>query len=83
MYQPNINHSIQSEGKIAIATQALERGNFKTYDQLLQLQRWAQKSSRGTRPRHDREPNSDKLTKLEESVIEHILDLDSRGFAPK
>ena len=31
----------------------------------------------------DCEPNQKKLTKLEEEVIvEHILDLDSRGFSP-
>jgi hypothetical protein len=33
--------------------------------------------------RRDRKPNSKKLTKLEEEVIvRHILELDSRGFAP-
>ena len=39
---------------------------------------------RAGRPlRRDCEPNRKKLTKLEEEVIvEHILDLDSRGFSP-
>lgn len=37
----------------------------------------------GTTARRDCEPKSKKLTKLEEEVIvEHILDLDTRGFAP-
>ena len=37
----------------------------------------------GVAPRHDCEPNSKRLTQLEEEVIvRHILDLDSRGFAP-
>jgi hypothetical protein len=37
----------------------------------------------GTRARRDCTANSKKLTKLEEEVIiEHILDLDLRGFAP-
>jgi len=37
----------------------------------------------GVPPRRDCEANSRKLTKLEEEVIvRHILDLDSRGFAP-
>jgi hypothetical protein len=37
----------------------------------------------GKRARRDCEPKSKKLTKLEEEVIvRHILELDSRGFAP-
>jgi hypothetical protein len=37
----------------------------------------------GTTARRDCEPNSKKITKLEELVIfQHILDLDLRGFAP-
>ena len=37
----------------------------------------------GKPTRRDCEPNSKKLTKLEEEVIiRHILDLDTRGFAP-
>ena len=37
----------------------------------------------GTAARRDCEPNLKKLTKPEEEVIvRHILDLDSRGFAP-
>jgi hypothetical protein len=37
----------------------------------------------GTAARRDCEPNSKRLTKLEEeAIIQHILDLDSRGFAP-
>jgi hypothetical protein len=37
----------------------------------------------GTPARRDYQPNSKKLTKLEEQVItNYILDLDLRGFAP-
>ena len=37
----------------------------------------------GIAARRDCEPKSKKLTKLEEEVIvRHILELDSRGFAP-
>ena len=37
----------------------------------------------GIPARRDCQPNSKKLTKLEEEVIvDHILDLDRRGFAP-
>ena len=37
----------------------------------------------GVTSRRDCEPNSKKLTKLEEeAIIQHILDLDLRGFAP-
>jgi hypothetical protein len=36
------------------------------------------------RARHDSQPNSKKLTQLEEEVIvNYILDLDTRGFAPR
>jgi hypothetical protein len=42
-----------------------------------------QRRRAGTRARRDCQPNSRKLTKLEEEVIiRYILDLDSRGFAP-
>ena len=38
----------------------------------------------GIPSRRDCEPNSKKLTKLEELVItQHVLDLDSRGFPPR
>jgi hypothetical protein len=38
----------------------------------------------GILSRHDCEPNSKKLTKLEErAIVIHVLDLDSRGFAPQ
>jgi hypothetical protein len=41
-------------------------------------------TSDGIPSRCDREPNPKKLTKHEKSfIIEHIIDLDSRGFAPK
>lgn len=38
----------------------------------------------GTRARQDTRPNSTRLTELEENVIvTYIMDLDSRGFAPR
>ena len=79
---------MQSEGKIALATQALSIGQFQSVRSAAAASevcsKKLEKRLKGIRPRRDCEANSKKLTKLEESVIiEHILDLDLRGFAPK
>jgi len=38
----------------------------------------------GRNARHDPQPNSTKLTKLEEEAnLQHVLDLDLRGFSPR
>jgi hypothetical protein len=80
--------SIHKEGQISLAIYSIdqaqiqsERSAAKAYD----VPRTAlQRRRAGISARRDCEPNSKKLTKLEESVIvEHILDLDSRGFSPK
>lgn len=80
--------SIYKEGQISLAINAInqaqiqsERVAAKTYDV---PRTTLQRRRDGIPSRRDCEPNSKKLTKLEESVIiEHILDLDSRGFSPK
>jgi hypothetical protein len=77
-----------NEGKVSLAILAIK------YDQLPSERRAAEiynvsrttlrRRRAGTASRRDCEPNSKKLTKPEESaIIQHILDLDSRGFAPK
>src|SRR5258708_37927762 len=80
--------STYKEGQIALAIYSIDQAQFrsersaaKTYD----VPRTAlQRRRAGIYARRDYEPNSKKLTKLEESVIiKHILDLDSRGFSPK
>jgi hypothetical protein len=88
MSQPNINLSIQSEGRIAIATQALEIGQFQSVRSAATASEVCPKKLerrlKGIHPQCNCKPNSKKLTKLEESVIiEHILNLDSCGFALK
>jgi len=88
MPPPNRVQSIQKEGRISIAIHAIQSHQFQsnrsaatTYD--------IPKSTlhdriHGKSSRRDCEPNSKKLIKLEETVIiQHILDLDLRGFAPK
>jgi hypothetical protein len=76
------------EGKILLAINAIDRAQIqserlaaKAYDVPRST---LQRRRAGTLSRRDCEPNSRKLTKLEESVIiEHIIDLDLRGFSPK
>jgi hypothetical protein len=79
--------SIQSEGRICLAISAINKNQFQSERRAIatyNVPRSTLKDRRaGTTARRDCEANSKKLTKLEESVIvQHILDLDSRGFAP-
>jgi hypothetical protein len=76
-----------NEADILLAISAIDRGQIQsinraatTYNvpQSTLSDRLAGKPARG-----DCQPNSKKLTKLEEeAIVEHILDLDSRGFPP-
>ena len=80
--------SAYKEGQIVLAVNAINRAQIqserlaaKTYDVPRST---LQRRRAGTLSRRDCEPNSRKLTKLEESVIiDHIIDLDLRGFSPK
>jgi len=66
------------EDKILLALQAINQNQIQSV-------RCAVKSYRraGIPSRRDCEPNSKRLSKLEEQVIiDHILDLDPRGFPP-
>jgi hypothetical protein len=87
MPQPPNAQSIQNEGRVSLAIQAIdlrhiesERRAASTYD----VPRTTIHARRaGRTARRDCEPNSKKLTKAEELVIiQHILELDSRGFSP-
>ena len=87
----NQQHNPQSsyqEGRIALAISTIKRNQFHsvrraatTYDV---SRATLQRRRGGTLSQRDCEANSKKLTKLEEEAItKHILDLDSRGFAPQ
>ena len=78
---------IQNEGRISLAILAINRNQIQSVRRAVttySIPRTTLRRRRtGTTARRDCEANLKKLTKLEESVIiEHILDLDSRGFAP-
>jgi helix-turn-helix, Psq domain len=88
MHQPSQMQSTYKEGQVSLAIYAIDQAQIqserlaaKTYDV---PRTTLQRRRDGIPSRRDCEPNSKKLTNLEEAVIiEHILDLDSRGFAPK
>src|SRR3954453_3135548 len=88
MQQPPRLQSTQNEGRISLAISAIDRDQFqsvrsaaKSYDAARTTLR---RRRAGIRPRRDCTPKSRNLTDLEESVIiQHILDLDSRGFPPR
>ena len=87
MAPPNHAQKGSCEADIYLAISALnqrqiltERSAAQTYEvPRVTLQR----RRAGTRARRDCQPNSKKLTQVEEEVIVHrILDLDQRRFAP-
>jgi hypothetical protein len=88
MHQPILSQSIQNEGKISLAMQAIDKGQIqfnraaaRTYD----VNRITLKRRRAGIPsRRDTTPNSRRLIDLEEHIIiKYILDLDLRGFSPR
>ena len=88
MQQPPHLQSTQNEGRISLAISAINQGQLqsvrraaKSYDAVRTTLR---RRRTGIRPRRDCTPNLRKFTDLEESVIiQHALDLDSRGFPPR
>jgi hypothetical protein len=87
MPPPTDDEAIQKEGRLLIAKQAIELGQFrsvlsaaKTYN----VSKDTLKRRRaGVTARRDRTPNSMKLTKIEEeAIIKHIIELDLRRFSP-
>jgi hypothetical protein len=76
------------ERQIQLALQALKQDATLSQRRAAALYSVPQRSisnRRAGRPSQaDRWPNSKNLTKLEEDVVvEHILDLDARGFSPR
>ncbi len=75
------------EGQLLLAKSAIDRGQIRSNRRsaaIYGIPASTLLDRRNGKPsRRDCEPNSKKLTKLEEEVIiQHILDLDTRGFAP-
>jgi hypothetical protein len=88
MSQPSLLQSIEKEGQLLLAISAIKQGQIqapfraaKTYD----VPRTTLERRRAGIPsRRDCTANSKKLSNLEESVvIQHTLNLVSKGFAPR
>jgi hypothetical protein len=87
MPQPHHIVSRSSEADIQLTILSLNKHQIKTVRaaaQAFNVPRTTLRDRRaGKPPRRDCQPNSKKLTQLEEEVIvSHILSLDQRGFAP-
>jgi hypothetical protein len=79
---------IPKEARIQLAIQAIEQDPSLSVRRAAQLynapRRTLNNRRAGMDSRRDCQPNSIKLSKTEESVIvQHILDLDTRGFPPR
>jgi helix-turn-helix, Psq domain len=84
----NSTSSVQREGRIALAIEALKQGYFnsllgaaKSYDVPESTLRYRMK---GNPARRDQRPPNCKLTATEEStLVQWILSMDQRGLAPR
>jgi hypothetical protein len=88
MPQPRRSKSVYSEGKLLLALQAFKNGQFRSLRSAANTynvpNRTLDGRYKGKPARQDCVPTNRKLTPSEESVIiQHILDLDSRGFPPR
>ena len=78
---------LSNESDIQLATQSLDSDQIQTGRRAALIFNVPESTLRDRRARkrarHDCQPNSKKLTRIEEEVIiSHVLDLDQRGFAP-
>ena len=76
-----------TEGDVYLAVQDLQNKQVKSLRRAEELysvpQRTIQRRRDGKRPRRDCEPNSKRLTKLEEeAIVERILEQSLRGLPP-
>lgn len=88
MSQPNNISSLDPEGRINLAIQSFNQGQFQSIRAAAQAYSihysTLARRMNGTHSRRDCTPNSRKLNPLEESVlVQRILNLDSRGFPPR
>ena len=87
MPPPKISQSSNNERSVFLALSAIQNKSVSSVQHaasVYNVPRTTLRYRRAGRPaRRDCQPNSKRLTKLEEEVIvAHILELDSRGFAP-
>ncbi|KAF4300733.1 hypothetical protein GTA08_BOTSDO06775 [Botryosphaeria dothidea] len=87
MAQPTTTRSTYNEADIFLAISAIDKKQIRSVKRAastFNIPRTTLRDRRaGVASRRDYEPNSKKLTKPEEeAIIQHIYDLDSRGFAP-
>jgi hypothetical protein len=80
--------SEQHEGRLLLALEAFNAGHFQSHRAAATAfgvqQRALSRRAGGMTSRANSTPNSLKLTRTEEqTIIQYILDLDSRGFAPR
>jgi hypothetical protein len=88
MPQPNLINSTHKEGQLVLAKLAFEGGQFKSIRAAAAAfgvpNATLSRRINGTTSRRDWRPKSTKLTKLEEeTIVKYVLELDSRGFAPR
>src|SRR5450432_193652 len=88
MPPPTSTSSVQQEGRIALAVEALKQGSFtsllsaaRSYDVPYTT---LQRRVRHCPARRDKRPTNCKLTATEEStLVQWILSMDQRGLAPR
>jgi hypothetical protein len=88
MSQPRHALLLEHEGRLQLALQAFNSSQFRSHRAAataFNVKRQAlDKRARGIPFRADTTPNRLKLTRTEEqTIVRYILDLDSRGFAPR
>ena len=87
MAQRNVTHSASNEADVQLAISSINLHQIQSNRSAATIysvsERTICRRRAGVPAQRDCQPNSKKLTQLEEKVIiRHILDLDGRGFAP-
>ena len=87
MAQHSASQLVSNESDIQLAISSIKSGQIQSNRSAAAIYNVSERTIRrrrvGKPARRDCQPNSKKLTKLEEEVIvDHILNLDLRGFPP-
>lgn len=80
--------SASKESRLLLAIQCIKKRDGLSIREAARIYNVSQTTLRarmnGRSARQDLQPNSTKLTKLEEeAMVQHVLDLDLRGFSPR